>query len=66
MRRRSRVPVALRGRGYGRAVVAGSLLEVRAQGTRRSVLFAERDDAKRAYRRLGYAVVGEYGFVLFT
>ena len=60
------VPVGLRGRGYGRAVVAGSLLEARAQGVRRSVLFAERDDAKRAYRGLGYAVVGEYGFVLFT
>lgn len=60
------VPVELRGRGYGRAVVAGSLLDARAQGVRRSVLFAERDDAKRAYRGLGYAVVGEYGFVLFT
>jgi len=60
------VPVDLRGRGYGRAVVAGSLLDARAQGVRRSVLFAERDDAKRAYRGLGYAVVGEYGFVLFT
>ena len=60
------VPVELRGRGYGRAVVAGSLLDARAQGVRRSVLFAERDDAKRAYRGLGYSVVGEYGFVLFT
>jgi GNAT superfamily N-acetyltransferase len=60
------VPVELRGRGYGRAVVAGSLLEARAQGVRRSVLFAERDDAKRAYRGLGFDVVGEYGLVLFT
>jgi GNAT superfamily N-acetyltransferase len=59
------VPVELRGRGYGRAVVAGSLLDARAQGMRRSVLFAEREDAKRAYRGLGFTVVGEYGLVLF-
>jgi GNAT superfamily N-acetyltransferase len=59
------VPVDLRGRGYGRAVVAGSLLDARAQGVSRSVLFAEREDAKRAYRGLGFTVVGEYGLVLF-
>ncbi len=59
------VPVELRGRGYGRAVVAGSLLDARAQAVRRSVLFAEREDAKRAYRGLGFTVVGEYGLVLF-
>jgi ribosomal protein S18 acetylase RimI-like enzyme len=60
------VPVELRRRGYGRAVVAGSLLDARVQGVRRSVLFAEREDAKRAYRGLGYSVVGEYGLVLFS
>jgi GNAT superfamily N-acetyltransferase len=59
------VPVELRGRGYGRAVVAGSMLDARAQGTSRAVLFAEREDAKRAYRGLGFTVVGEYGLVLF-
>lgn len=59
------VPVALRGRGYGRAVVAGSLLDARAQGASRAVLFAEREDAKRAYRGLGFTVVGEYGLLLF-
>ena len=58
-------PLELRGRGYGRAVVAGSLLEVRELGVRRAVLFAERDDAKRAYRGIGFRVVGEYGLVLF-
>jgi GNAT superfamily N-acetyltransferase len=58
-------PLELRGRGYGRAVVAGSLLEVRELGVRRAVLFAEREDAKRAYRGIGFRVVGEYGLVLF-
>jgi ribosomal protein S18 acetylase RimI-like enzyme len=60
------VPVELRGRGYGRAVVAGSLLDARAAGATRAVLFAEREDAKRAYRGLGFRVVGEYGLVLFS
>jgi ribosomal protein S18 acetylase RimI-like enzyme len=59
------VPVELRGRGYGRAVVAGSLLDARERGVSRAVLFAEREDAKRAYRGLGFTVVGEYGLVLF-
>jgi ribosomal protein S18 acetylase RimI-like enzyme len=58
-------PPALRGRGHGRAVVAGSLLDARTQGVRRAVLFAEREDAKRAYRGLGFRIVGEYGLVLF-
>jgi uncharacterized protein len=58
-------PPELRGRGYGRAVVAGSLLEVRETGVRRAVLFAEREDAKRAYMGIGFRVVGEYGLVLF-
>ncbi len=58
-------PQALRGQGYGRAVVAGSLLEVKETGVRRAVLFAEREDAKRAYTGIGFQVVGEYGLVLF-
>jgi GNAT superfamily N-acetyltransferase len=58
-------PRELRGRGYGRAVVAGSLVEVRELGVRRAVLFAEREEAKRAYAGIGFRVVGEYGLVLF-
>ena len=58
-------PPELRGRGYGGAVVAGSLLAARGEGVTRAVLFAERDDAKRAYRRIGFRAVGEYGVVLF-
>jgi len=58
-------PRELRGRGYGRAVVAGSLVAVRAEGVTRAVLFAEREDAKRAYRGIGFRKVGEFGLVLF-
>lgn len=59
-------PPELRGRGYGRAVVAGSLLDARARGVTRAVLFAEREDAKRAYRGLGFSVVEEFGLLLFS
>lgn len=59
------VPMALRGRGYGRGVVAGSLLEVRRRGVTRAVLFAEREDAKRAYRGIGFERKGDFGLLLF-
>ncbi|HEY6061485.1 MAG TPA: GNAT family N-acetyltransferase, partial [Gemmatimonadales bacterium] len=58
-------PPELRNRGYGRAVVAGSLLDARSRGVTRAVLFAEREDAKRAYVGIGFRVVGEYGLLLF-
>lgn len=58
-------PPELRGRGYGGAVVAGSLVQARSEGVQRAVLFAEREAAKRAYRRIGFRTVGEYALVLF-
>jgi GNAT superfamily N-acetyltransferase len=60
-------PPALRGRGFARAVVAGSLLRVRDEGVGRAVLFTERENvaARRAYLALGFRVVGDYGMVLF-
>lgn len=60
-------PPPLRGRGYARCTVAGSLLAARARGVRRSVLFTEHDNhaAQAAYRALGYRQVGDYGLVLF-
>lgn len=60
-------PPPLRGRGYGRAVVAATLLEARAGGVARSVLFTGPDNvpAQTAYRALGYEDVGDYGLVLF-
>lgn len=59
------VPTGLRGRGYGRGVVAGSLLEAQRRGVTRAVLFAEREDAKRAYNGIGFELQGDFGFVLF-
>ncbi|MGH7537404.1 MAG: GNAT family N-acetyltransferase [Gemmatimonadales bacterium] len=58
-------PPEHRGNGYGRAVVAGSLLDARQAGVTRAVLFAEREDAKRAYTGIGFRAVGEFGLVLF-
>ncbi len=59
-------PAELRGRGYARAVVAGSLLAARKQGVGRAVLFADplNAAAKRAYLALGFRIVGDYGLVL--
>ena len=60
-------PPELRSRGYGRAVVAGSLLEARRAGARRAVLFTDEDNrsARRAYETLGFRAVGDYGLVIF-
>ena len=59
-------PAPFRGRGYARAVVAGSLLAARNQGVDRAVLFADplNQAAKRAYLSLGFRIVGDYGLVL--
>lgn len=61
-------PPELRGRGYGRAVVAGSLLLARESSVTRSVLFTESDNlaAQRAYEALGYKQVGNYALVFFN
>lgn len=54
-------PEGLRGNGYGRAVVAGSLLDVAKAGVVRSVLFAGEGNtaAKRTYEGLGFSTTGE-------
>ncbi len=59
-------PPPLRGRGYGRSVVAGSLLAAREQGVQRAVLFADPQNpaAKQAYLALGFRIGGDYGLVL--
>jgi len=59
------VPLALRRRGYGRGVVAGSLLDAQSRGVTRAVLFAEREDAKRAYVGIGFVPKGDFGLLLF-
>lgn len=55
-----------RNRGYGRAVVAGSLLEARGRGARTAILFTGTDNpaARAAYRALGFLPIGEYGLVM--
>ncbi|HEV2673499.1 MAG TPA: GNAT family N-acetyltransferase [Aliidongia sp.] len=61
-------PPALRGRGYARAVVGGSLLTARATGTSRAVLFTpERNHAaQRAYESLGFRPIGDYCINIFV
>jgi RimJ/RimL family protein N-acetyltransferase len=61
-------PPAERGRGYARSVVAGSLLAAGKQGVRRAVLFADpaNEAARRAYRAIGFRIVGDYGLVLLA
>jgi GNAT superfamily N-acetyltransferase len=60
-------PPELRGKGYARAAVAGSLLHARDHGSRRSVLFTPESNvpAQKTYRALGYEDVGDWGLVLF-
>jgi predicted GNAT family acetyltransferase len=55
-------PPELRGRGYGRSVVAASLLDARSEGYQKSVLFTGIGNiaAQRAYLALGYRLVGSY------
>jgi predicted GNAT family acetyltransferase len=58
-------PPDLRGRGYARGVVAGSLLAARAEGVTRGVRFTgdENVPAQRAYRALGFTRVGDWGLL---
>lgn len=58
-------PPEQRGRGYARSVVAASLLEVREQGVKRATLFTDSEPGRRAYRAIGFELVGDYGIVLF-
>ena len=61
-------PPEWRGRGYARAVVAGALLDGKAEGATRGVLFTDIANlsAQRAYYALGFEVIGDYGIILFA
>ena len=61
-------PPALRSRGYGRAVVAASLLDARAEGVGTAILFTGEENvpAQRAYEALGFRCIGNYRLVLFS
>jgi GNAT superfamily N-acetyltransferase len=56
-------PKDRRNRGYGRAVVAGTLRAARDRGRARALLFTDNPAAERAYRTLGFAASGEVGLV---
>ncbi|WP_445634478.1 GNAT family N-acetyltransferase [Nostoc sp. DSM 114161] len=61
-------PPALRGKGYAKCVVAGSLLEARSHGVKRAILFTSHANqaAQAIYRGIGFVPTGEkYGLVLF-
>ncbi|OCQ90561.1 GCN5 family acetyltransferase [Nostoc sp. MBR 210] len=61
-------PPALRGRGYAKCVVAGSLLEARSHGVERAILFTNRENypALAAYQAIGFRPTGEeFGLVMF-
>jgi predicted GNAT family acetyltransferase len=59
-------PPRLRRRGYGRCVVAASLLDARAEGASQAILFTGRENlpAQRAYEALGFEAVGDYRIVI--
>lgn len=59
-------PPALRSRGYAGCAVAQSLLDARAEGVERSLLFTPEDNtpARRCYYGLGYEPIGAFGIVL--
>jgi uncharacterized protein len=59
-------PPALRGRGYGRAVVAASLRDARNEGKQRAILFTGESNmpAQKAYHALGFQHIGDYRIIL--
>ncbi len=60
-------PPALRGRGYGRRVVAAALKAAQVAGVTRAVLFTDDSNlpARKAYEALGFEIIGDYGVAFF-
>ncbi|MBN1219370.1 MAG: GNAT family N-acetyltransferase [Anaerolineae bacterium] len=59
-------PPELRRRGYGRCAVAVSLLDARAEGVKKAILFTPHSNtpAQKAYEALGFQSIGDYCIVL--
>jgi ribosomal protein S18 acetylase RimI-like enzyme len=59
-------PPELRRRGYGRSVVAASLLDARSEGAEKAILFTGENNlaAQRAYTALGFRHIGDYRILL--
>jgi RimJ/RimL family protein N-acetyltransferase len=60
-------PPELRRRGYGRCVVAASLLDARSEGVDKAVLFTGEKNigAQKAYTALGFRYIGDYRLMIF-
>lgn len=58
-------PRALRGRGFARCLIAGTLARARDKGKRRAVLITSNPAAERAYQAVGFQVLGAYSLVHF-
>lgn len=61
-------PPDMRSRGYGRAVVAASLLDARTESVTTAVLFTGQENipAQRAYAALGFQHIGAYRMLLLN
>jgi predicted GNAT family acetyltransferase len=61
-------PPDMRSQGYGRAVVAASLLDARTEGVTTAVLFTGQENipAQRAYAALGFQHIGAYRMLLLN
>jgi RimJ/RimL family protein N-acetyltransferase len=59
-------PPALRRRGYGRSVVAASLLDARSESVQKAILFTGQENvaARRAYEAIGFRSIGDYRMLL--
>lgn len=59
-------PPELRNRGYGRSVVAASLLDARCEGVEKSILFTGEGNltAQKVYAALGFERIGKYRLML--
>jgi RimJ/RimL family protein N-acetyltransferase len=61
-------PPELRGRSYARCAVAASLLDARAEGVARAILFTGKRNlpAQKAYLALGFRQIGDYRLLLLN
>lgn len=61
-------PPSLRGKGYAKCVLAGSLFDAKSQGVYQALLFTSKNNlaAQAVYRGIGFQETGEeYGLLLF-
>jgi RimJ/RimL family protein N-acetyltransferase len=59
-------PPALRGRGYCKVAVAGSLIAAQQRGVTRAVLFTKNPSAVRSYEAVGFRLISDYALVFLA